>query len=295
MRGQPVLADPSAVAPGRRRRADPGTATGRRRCPSRRRPTPPPPAAVRTGAPAGSSSSCSCCWRCSAACIVAFAYATDLLGKDETVDGARTSSEQTTRSGRSPSCARPASWSTTAPARRATRVAEDAVISQDPAAGTELAEGRPRRDRHQQRTAGGRADPAARRHRSGRGGERGRVPARPRLHEREHPATASFSDDIAQGAVLRTEPPGRRRRRPPSRDDHHHPASCPRAKNPATTTTTAPTTDATPATTESTTTTHRRRPWPATAGTARADPWVSAAGGRHPVEEGLQHRRGRRR
>ena len=52
--------------------------------------------------------------------IVAFAYATDLLGKEDDGRGAERRQRQRGPA-RSPSCARPASWSTTAPGRRATR------------------------------------------------------------------------------------------------------------------------------------------------------------------------------
>ena len=70
--------------------------------------------------------------------------------------------------------------------------------------------------RHQQRTARGRGRSRCPTSPVGEAQTRGRVPARPRLHERDHPATAAFSDDIAQGAVLRTDPAGRPTRRPPS-------------------------------------------------------------------------------
>ena len=223
MRGQPVLADPAGGRARRRPRPTQPPPPGRARRPRPARPSPPPPAAP-TGAPAGSSSSCSCCWPCSAACIVAFAYATDLLGKEDAVEVPNVVNDNAVAAIAE---LRKAGFVVDYSARETSdTVAEDIVIRQDPAAGTELSEGRPGRHRHQQR-----ARPRPRRSRcptspGGPADERGRVPARPRLHEREHPATAGSPTTSRRGRCSAPTRPAATRR-PPKPDTEHHPLRVP--------------------------------------------------------------------
>ena len=166
-------------------------------------------------------------------------------------------------------------------------MAKDFVIRQDPAAGTELSEG----DRVAIVTSTGPPEaeeiplPDVTGQPADRGGD---VPARPRLHERRTPTNGELlrRHRAGLGARAPTRPAVTRRRPSPTRTS---PCSCPRGKDPATTTTT----DAAHHDHAADHHHHRarrpRRPR-ATATAAAERPTGSAGGGRHPVEEGLQHR-----
>jgi eukaryotic-like serine/threonine-protein kinase len=244
MRGQPVLADPTAVAPAPTAaptQAPPPVAPA----PVPRAAVPPPPASHRrTG------------WfllvlflllAVLGGLIVAFAYATDLLGKEETVEVPNVVNDNAVLAIAE---LRKAGFVVDYSARETSdTVAKDAVISQDPVAGTELSKG----DRVAIVTSDGppEAEEIPLPDMTGQPA----TTAVPFLNERGFKnvvvQNGGFSDDIAQGSVLRTVPPGGDAAT--AKPDTNITLFVSQGRNPATSTTAAPPT--TPPATDPTTTT----------------------------------------